>query len=214
VASRPQRRTRPIRVALRFADRAVRARIADACAAADIAVADPDVRTDDADIVVADRPVATAAPVIALASGQDRDLWHRAMWGGDLRAVVPADLDAAAFAAVVEVVAVGLVVLPHRDGVADDIIEDFADEDLANEDLAPDPIDGIGADERAIALTPREREVLTLLAEGASNKAIARALAVSVHTAKFHVASLTDKLGAHGRVEAIAIAIRAGLVMV
>ena len=58
------------------------------------------------------------------------------------------------------------------------------------------------------------REVLALLAEGASNKAIARVLGVSVHTAKFHVASLTEKLGAKGRLEAVAIAIRSGLVMV
>ena len=58
-----------------------------------------------------------------------------------------------------------------------------------------------------------EREVLALLAEGASNKGIARALGVSVHTAKFHVASLTEKLGATGRLEAVAIAIRSGLVM-
>ena len=65
----------------------------------------------------------------------------------------------------------------------------------------------------AAALTPREREVLALLAEGASNKAIARALSVSVHTAKFHVSSLTEKLGASGRQEAVAIAIRSGVLM-
>jgi DNA-binding CsgD family transcriptional regulator len=65
-----------------------------------------------------------------------------------------------------------------------------------------------------VILTPREREVLTLLAAGASNKAIARTLGVSVHTAKFHVASLTEKLGASGRLEAVAIAIRTGLIMV
>ena len=65
-----------------------------------------------------------------------------------------------------------------------------------------------------MTLTPREREVLALLAAGASNKAIARALDLSVHTAKFHVASLTEKLGAGGRLEAVAIAIRTGLIMV
>jgi DNA-binding CsgD family transcriptional regulator len=90
--------------------------------------------------------------------------------------------------------------------------EDDLDEQSA--DSWSDPVDGAGVDDLPIALTPREREVLALLAAGASNKAIARALAVSVHTAKFHVASLTEKLGAHGRLEAIAIAIRAGLVMV
>jgi DNA-binding CsgD family transcriptional regulator len=42
-------------------------------------------------------------------------------------------------------------------------------------------------------LTPRELEVLALLAEGVSNKVIARQLDISVHTAKFHVGSLLDK---------------------
>ena len=65
-----------------------------------------------------------------------------------------------------------------------------------------------------MTLTPRECEVLTLLAAGASNKAIARALGLSVHTVKFHVRSLIEKLGASGRVEAVAIAIRTGLIMV
>ena len=63
-------------------------------------------------------------------------------------------------------------------------------------------------------LTPREREVLALLAAGASNKAIALALDLSVHTVKFHVASLIEKLGAGSRLEAVAIAIRTGLIMV
>jgi DNA-binding CsgD family transcriptional regulator len=66
----------------------------------------------------------------------------------------------------------------------------------------------------ASALSAREREVLALLAEGASNKEIGRALGLTIHTVKFHVASLTEKLGARSRVEAVAIAIRAGLMMV
>ena len=84
----------------------------------------------------------------------------------------------------------------------------------ANEDLSPFADPGDVADESANALSLREREVLALLAEGASNKEIARALALSIHTVKFHVAALTEKLGARSRGEAVAIAIRAGLVMV
>jgi DNA-binding CsgD family transcriptional regulator len=61
-------------------------------------------------------------------------------------------------------------------------------------------------------LTPREREVLGLLAEGASNKLIARRLGISVHTAKFHVRSLTDKLDATGRTDAVAHAARLGVI--
>ncbi len=60
-------------------------------------------------------------------------------------------------------------------------------------------------------LTAREVEVLTLLAEGASNKVIARRLGISVHTAKFHVGQLLDKLDATGRTDAVAHAARLGV---
>ena len=63
-----------------------------------------------------------------------------------------------------------------------------------------------------IDLTPRERDVLLLLAEGASNKAIARRLGISVHTAKFHVGSLLEKLDATGRTDAVTHAARLGVI--
>jgi DNA-binding CsgD family transcriptional regulator len=62
------------------------------------------------------------------------------------------------------------------------------------------------------ALTPREREVLELMAEGASNKMIARVLGISVHTAKFHVGSVIDKFDATGRTDAVAQAARLGVI--
>jgi DNA-binding CsgD family transcriptional regulator len=62
------------------------------------------------------------------------------------------------------------------------------------------------------ALTPRELEVLTLLAEGASNKTIARRLGISIHTVKFHVGTLLDKLDASGRTDAVAHAARLGVI--
>jgi DNA-binding CsgD family transcriptional regulator len=68
------------------------------------------------------------------------------------------------------------------------------------------PVDG------DVPLTPRELEVLALLAEGASNKMIARRLGISVHTAKFHVGSLLDKLDAIGRTDAVAHAARLGVI--
>ncbi|HTU54095.1 MAG TPA: helix-turn-helix transcriptional regulator [Acetobacteraceae bacterium] len=61
-------------------------------------------------------------------------------------------------------------------------------------------------------LTPRELEVLTLLAEGASNKVIARRLGISVNTAKFHVGQVLDKLDATGRTDAVAHAARQGVI--
>src|SRR3954452_6573095 len=60
-------------------------------------------------------------------------------------------------------------------------------------------------------LTTRETEVLTLLSEGASNKEIARRLNISVHTAKFHVGQILDKLDATGRTDAVAHAARLGV---
>lgn len=66
--------------------------------------------------------------------------------------------------------------------------------------------------ESETTLTPRELEVLALMAEGASNKTIARRLGISVHTAKFHVGSLLDKLDATGRTDAVAHAARLGVI--
>ena len=63
-----------------------------------------------------------------------------------------------------------------------------------------------------IALTQRELDVLALMAEGASNKMIARRLNISVHTVKFHVGSLLDKLDATGRTDAVAHAARRGVI--
>jgi DNA-binding CsgD family transcriptional regulator len=68
------------------------------------------------------------------------------------------------------------------------------------------------APEQDAALTPREIQVLSLLAEGASNKSIARRLGISVHTVKFHVASLLDKFEAIGRTDAVAHALRLGVI--
>ena len=205
---------RPIRVVLHIADCALRADIADACEGAGIAVAAsrpypppsltlPRLRgwdgweqgAADGDVVLTDRPIETAVPAVALVSGEPPRVWP-----ANVRAVVPADVDAGTLVAIITVVAAGYALAPHRD--------------LADEDPSPFADSGDVADESANALSLREREVLALLAEGASNKEIARALALSIHTVKFHIAALTEKLGARSRGEAVAIAIRAGLVMV
>ena len=62
-------------------------------------------------------------------------------------------------------------------------------------------------------LTPREHEVLTLLAEGLTNKAIARQLEISDHTVKFHVNAILGKLNAQSRTEAVVQATRLGLLL-
>ena len=73
-------------------------------------------------------------------------------------------------------------------------------------------LSGSPPSEDDVPLTPRELEVLALLAEGLSNKAIARRLGISVHTAKFHVGALMDKLDAVGRTDAVAHAVRRGVI--
>ena len=70
-----------------------------------------------------------------------------------------------------------------------------------------------GNDAGRSQLTRRELEVLAAMADGASNKAIARRLGISFHTAKFHVAAILAKLDADSRTEAVAKAAQAGLVM-
>jgi DNA-binding NarL/FixJ family response regulator len=60
-------------------------------------------------------------------------------------------------------------------------------------------------------LTDREREVLGLLADGLTNASIAERLVVSVHTVRNHIANLSNKLGAHSKLEALSIAVREGL---
>ena len=69
------------------------------------------------------------------------------------------------------------------------------------------------APQDALLLTPREAEVLSLMAEGLSNKLIADRLKISDHTAKFHVNSILNKLSADTRTEAVVIAARRGLLM-
>ena len=63
-------------------------------------------------------------------------------------------------------------------------------------------------------LTPREIEVLRMIAEGLGNKEIASKLRISDHTVKFHISSIFAKLGASNRTEAVTIGIRQGLIMV
>jgi DNA-binding CsgD family transcriptional regulator len=197
------RPTPPIRVALCIGDEALRKRIVRACGFVVVVAAE-----EAADLMLADRPPDTPAPVIAFARGPTGKAGASG-WTSDraydIRAVVPSDIDATMLGAVIAVVAAGFDVKPHqaknRARNATGSWAETTDRAAAESDEIP-------------ALTPREREVLALLTEGASNKAIARALSISVHTVKFHVASLSEKLGASGRLEAVAIAIRSGLLMV
>jgi DNA-binding NarL/FixJ family response regulator len=84
------------------------------------------------------------------------------------------------------------------------------DPGLASSLIVPEP----AADDQILeALTPRETEVLQLLAEGLPNKQIAQQLAISPNTVKFHINSILTKLNAQSRTEAVVRATRSGLII-
>lgn len=115
-----------------------------------------------------------------------------------VRAVLPSQVTAEQLGAAVRATAEGLVLLHSSD-----VQNLFPAASLAAQPLAELPE----------ALTPREREVLQMLASGLANKEIAARLSISDHTVKFHVASILGKLGASTRTEAVALGIRRGLVL-
>ena len=110
-----------------------------------------------------------------------------------VRAVLPRHSGASQIVAAIEAAAAGFVVLQPGD----------LDGLLVN----PQPAS------LAEPLTPREVEVLGMLAEGQSNKSIAHRLGISEHTVKFHVTSIMGKLHAGSRTEAVTQGIRQGLIM-
>jgi DNA-binding NarL/FixJ family response regulator len=84
-----------------------------------------------------------------------------------------------------------------------------ADAFLLAAPTAPPALD----DERSVeSLTPREIDVLELVAEGLSNKAVAVRLGISDQTVKFHLTSISGKLGAANRTDAVRRAVRRGLI--
>jgi DNA-binding NarL/FixJ family response regulator len=142
---------------------------------------------------------APAVPVVLLADLDDEGAVPRALRAG-VAAVLSRDAGATEIAAAVHAAAAGLIVVPRV--LARELIEasSFTGASVARET--------VGA-----ALTPREREVLTLLAEGLPNKAIAPRLEISEHTVKAHVAAIYHKLGAGNRAEAVVAAARRGLIL-
>lgn len=114
-----------------------------------------------------------------------------------VRGLVSRDVDAGRLRATILAVQLGLSVLDEDP--ADAIVAAWSpprDERVARE---PD------------RLTPREREVLELLADGLSNRAIGVRLGISAHTVKFHVDALLDKLAARSRTQVVVKAVREGL---
>ena len=134
------------------------------------------------------------APAIIALSDSAAALWTTGSRAAGLRAVLPRRAKSEELAATVRAVQTGLFVL-HP--------EVLATPRAARADASP----------RA-PLTRREREILELMSDGATNRVIASRLGISRHTVKFHVASVLEKLGADSRTEAVAHALREGLLAV
>ena len=100
----------------------------------------------------------------------------------------------------------------HRDGAAIHVAAAAlaAGLQVIDPELGPNPPKPVQIPER---LTDRELDVLRLLAEGQSNRAIGQNLSISEHTVKFHVTSILSKLGAESRTEAAVRGVRAGLIV-
>jgi len=143
----------------------------------------------DFSMVLLTEPAALAAASSALRAG--------------FRAVLPNDLSPDQLVAALQAAANGLLVL-HPTQVAAQV---------AANGFASAPARSRGLGELAEPLTPRESEVLQMLASGLGNKEIAAKLNISEHTVKFHVASILGKLGAGSRTEAVSLGIRRGLVL-
>jgi DNA-binding NarL/FixJ family response regulator len=184
-----------VTVELEIEDRLLAARIEALLRDLDLDVADPD--PDATSIAITDvmPETVTHRAVVLLADDVDPIAALRA----GVACVLSPSVEIAELRIALEAVSIGLAVAPLHsvERVRREIVEPFDDLDAAE----------------SIGLTPRELEVLSLLAEGTSNKEIARRLAISVHTAKFHVASILEKLDATGRTDAVAHAVRLGLLM-
>ena len=137
--------------------------------------------------------------VVLVDGGDDEDSLD-ALYSG-ARAVLPRSAGRNEIVVAIKAVTNGLAVLPRE------LLLTLLNGVSATEELSD------GNDENRARLTSREFEVLAAMADGASNKAIARRLGISFHTAKFHVAAILAKLDADSRTEAVTRAAQLGLVM-
>ena len=118
--------------------------------------------------------------------------------------IVPIDTTAAQLQAAVIASAEGFVVLPTA-------YSNLLYERRPSSPTIPSPT-SINLGPLDESLTVREREVLELVSQGLSNKLIARRLSISEHTVKFHISSITTKLGAASRTDAVSRGVRLGLI--
>lgn len=141
-------------------------------------------------------PLPTTSPAFVLLAHSEDTAGALANLRAGARAILPHDAAAHEIVAAIEAAAQGLVVL-HPDMLAS--------LQIAEPSRRPADLDA--------PLTPREIEVLRMLAEGLANKNIAYKLGISEHTVKFHITSIYAKLKASSRAEAVAIGMRQGIIL-
>jgi len=140
------------------------------------------------------------APAFVILTDDPYGVWAAELLRTGVQAILPRQAHASEIVTAIEAAAAGLVVLQR------DTIESL----LPLLSSAPRAL----PDSSHQALTPREIEVLSMLAEGFGNKTIAWRLGISEHTVKFHLSSIFSKLNASSRTEAVTLGIRQGLIMV
>jgi DNA-binding NarL/FixJ family response regulator len=145
-------------------------------------------------------------PIVVLLRGSPTRDAIPILLAGGARGVLPDDSTAEEIAAAVEAAAAGLVI------VSSDHVRDLVGSRATASPPRAFP-DARRSRAQFPALTPREREILAMLAEGLPNKLIASRLSISEHTVKTHLEAIFDKLGASNRAEAVARAVRSGLLL-
>ena len=137
--------------------------------------------------------------LVILTEDAERFLTADALRSG-VRAILPRAAKPEEIFAAIQASVTGLVVLDP------DALDSLLSSSDAEAQSELDPSDQI--------LTPREIEILRMIADGLGNKEIASKLGISDHTVKFHISSIFAKLGASNRAEAVTLGIRHGLIMV
>lgn len=151
--------------------------------------------------------VSRIAPVVVLADTSAPPSPNEWLRRG-ARAVLPRDAEPREIHAAIGAVAAGLAVVPAADVAA------LVGERQTMRSRTPiGVLRAVSAAGVVPSLSPREREILGLMAEGLVNKIIAVRLGISEHTVKTHVASIFQKLDAETRAEAVAIGVRSGVIL-
>jgi len=168
----------------------------------DVIVVDLEPETEDAvgTLLALSREVRSSSLIVL--ADDTQGAWVGEAVRAGVHAILPREMSAEEIVAAIEAVASGFVVLQPE----------ALDHLLRTET----PVVASSSPPRAAiddALTPREVEVLRMIAEGSGNKIIAWRLSISEHTVKFHVASIFSKLNVSNRTEAVTVGIKQGLVM-